>query len=65
MQLTCPRELRQKCCHRPKHAECHSLFSEVPSQRCALHGRLTGKSRTGFWKRGRQRAETERLFVNF
>ena len=62
MQLTSPRERRQKCCHRPKHAVCHSLLSVMPSQYCALHGRLTGISRTGCWQRGRQKVQTERFF---
>ena len=59
MQSTSPRELRQKCCHRPKHAVSHSSLSVAPSRCCALHGRLAGRGRTGCWKRGRLRVETE------
>ena len=65
MQLTSPTELRQKCFYRPKHAVCHSSLSVVPSQCCALQGRLTGRSRTGCWMTGRQRVETERFFFFF
>ena len=61
-QQTSPREIRQTCCHRPKHAVCHLSLSVAPSQCCALHGRLIWRSRTGCWKKGRQRVETERFF---
>ena len=54
MQLTSPRGLRQKCCHRPKHAVCHSSLSVVLSQCCALKGRLGGAEEVDGGEVGRE-----------
>ena len=64
-QQTSPREIRQTCCHRPKHAVCHLSLSVAPSQCCALHGRLTWRSRTDCWKKHRQRVRDRFFFFFF